>query len=397
MNERGVAAPVALMILVLLTSLMLAFATLSQTEPVIASNLMLRQQSQAMADSGVERALWALSTGDIPNPMAGNTAAAPYDGASNSFLLLGGLGGFVVKVENSLDAFGNPIPNERLITSVGWTPTNDSTDTRPKAITKVTLKATKVPWLDPPCALCAGGEAPTGDSTNVQVGGSASINASNTSGSPPATYCASVMPQAAVYTQGIVNTNGHPSLTAPSGGSATMTNVPRASFSGFTLTDDQMSMLKAKAMANGTYFQGAQNWTSPPPPGIVFVDTPSGNPLTNSSPSSDMFTVTIHGNWSSGWNGWLVVAGSIDVSGNTMITGLVYAQNDITLHGNSGGGITGAVISTNRVDTASTNVDSEDIGNMPVTYNCPAVRNGGGTISQNWFVKPGTYKQIAGQ
>src|SRR2546425_1588605 len=48
-----------------------------------------------------------------------------------------------------------------------------------------------------------------------------------------------------------------------------------------------------------------------------------------------------------------------------------------------------AVISTNRVDAASTNVDTDDIGNAPITYNCAAVRKGGGTIPQNWFVKPG--------
>ena len=37
-DERGVALPMALMILLLLTTLMLAFAVLSQTEPVIAAN-----------------------------------------------------------------------------------------------------------------------------------------------------------------------------------------------------------------------------------------------------------------------------------------------------------------------------------------------------------------------
>ena len=107
MNERGLAAPVALMILLVLVSLMLAFAALSQTEPAIAANLMLRHQSQGMADSGVEQALWALSTGAIADPMAGSTAPAPYDG--NSFLLLGGLGalsGLFHDVRAGDNAFG---------------------------------------------------------------------------------------------------------------------------------------------------------------------------------------------------------------------------------------------------------------------------------------------------
>src|SRR5437879_2297787 len=395
MNERGLAAPVALMILLVLVGLMLAFAALSQTEPAIAANLMLRHQSQGMADSGVEQALWALSTGAIADPMAGSTAPAPYDG--NSFLLLGGLGGYVVTVANSLDGLGNPIPNERVITSVGWTPTNAVIDTRPKAVTKVQVKAMRFKKINRPCALCGGGEAPHGDTTNGQIGGSATINASNVSGSPTASYCAGQAPTAAVYTQGVVNTNGHPSLIAPPGGAVTQTNMSNSNFTDFIFSDSDIQMLKARAIASGTYYRGSQTWTSPPPNGLIFVDTPSGNPLTSSPPSSDMLTVDIHGNWGSGWSGWLIVAGSMTVSGNVNLTGLVYSQNDITLHGSGSGGINGAVISTNRVDTSSTNVDSQDIGNMPLTYNCPAVQNGGGSISQNWFTKPGTYRQLAGQ
>jgi len=68
----------------------------------------------------------------------------------------------------------------------------------------------------------------------------------------------------------------------------------------------------------------------------------------------------------------------------------------VTLHGAGGGSITGAVISTNRVDSTSTNFDTQDIGNAPIRYNCPSVRNGGGTIPQGWFVKPGFYKEVPG-
>jgi hypothetical protein len=395
MNERGIAVPMALMLLSVLTTLMLAFVSLTVTEPVIANNLLHSAQAQAMADAGVERALWALSTGAIPDPMAGNTAPAPYDGAAGSFLQVSTTGGFVVTVANALDALGNPIPNQRVVTSVGWTPSNTAADDRIKAVKKVRTVVTKIKKLQPPCALCAGGETPPGSSTNVQIGGNATINASNAAG---AQYCAGHTPTSAVYTQGTVDTNGHPSVTAPPGGTTTQTNMANSTFSSFILTDSDMADLKALAMANRSYYRGAQSWTAPPPAGIVFVDTPSGNPLTANSPSSDLFTVDLHGNWSEPFNGWLIVAGSILISGRMNLTGLVYSQNDITLHGSgSGGGITGALISTNRVDTRSTNIDDETIGNMPVTYNCPAIVDGGGTISQNWFVKPGTYTMLAGQ
>jgi len=47
------------------------------------------------------------------------------------------------------------------------------------------------------------------------------------------------------------------------------------------------------------------------------------------------------------------------------------------------------------MDTQSTSVDAQSIGNAPTTYNCLAVRDGGGTISQNWFAKPGTFREVA--
>ena len=166
------------------------------------------------------------------------------------------------------------------------------------------------------------------------------------------------------------------------------------------LTDADMATLKAMAKAKGTYYQGLPPWNGgvPPTNGLVFIDTPSGQTLTPaliSGDSSQAITLDIHGNGT--WNGWLIVAGGVSISGNVTMTGLLYAQNDVTMAGAGNGGFTGAVISTNRVDTSSTNVgDSTAIGNAPISYDCPAVRNGGGTLSQNWFVMPGTYREVSG-
>jgi hypothetical protein len=386
-SEAGIALPMTLILLSLITTLTVAFLAFTSTEPVIAANQMANAQARAIAESGVERALWALTKGETNPGFAGsladplpNPVPQPYDGSQWVAL---GVGEFKVTVTNGAAV------NERTITAVGYVPNH----TNPVAIKKIQTTVTKVKFLDPPCAVCAGGEAPNGASTNVRVGGSASITASTSNG---AQYCAGVTPQAAAYSAGTVNTNGTPNITGPSGGSAILTNQPQSNFNNFLFTDSDMAMLKSLAKANGTYYQGNQTWTSPPPGGIIFVDTPSGNTLTNSSPSSDLITVDIHGNWSEGWNGWLVVAGTIDISGNTTLNGLIYAQNDVDLHGAGGGSITGAVISTNRVDSQSTNVDTEDIGNAPISYNCPSVRNGGGTIPQGWFVKAGTYREVPG-
>ena len=388
-SEDGIALPMTLIILTLLTALTVAFLAFSSSEPAIAMNQMTNAQARAIAESGIERALWALTKGDSSPGAAGSIddplpapVPAPYNGSAYVAV---GVGEFTVTV--------GPSPtgavNERTITAVGFVPDH----VNPVAIKKIQTTVTRVKFLDPPCAVCAGGEQPAGSTTEIQVGGSASITANTANG---AAYCAGVTPTAAAYSQGTIGTNGNPNITGPSGGSALAEHQPTHNFSDFQFTDSDMAVLKSLAKANGTYYQGSQTWTSPPPGGIIFVDTPSGNVLTNSSPSSDLITVDVHGNWNSGWNGWLVVAGSIHVSGNITMNGLLYAQNDVTLHGAGGGSITGAVISTNRVDTNSTNVDTDDIGNAPISYNCPSVRNGGGTIPQNWFVKPGTYKEVAG-
>ena len=58
-DQRGVALPMALLSLALLTTLMLAFATMSRTEPLIAGNQLRVSQARAQAESGVEHAIWA--------------------------------------------------------------------------------------------------------------------------------------------------------------------------------------------------------------------------------------------------------------------------------------------------------------------------------------------------
>ena len=387
-GERGMALPMTMIVLTLISTLTLAFMALAASEPVIASNHMASAQARAMAESGVERALWALSmgttspstTGAVSDPLP-SPVPAPYDGSQ--YVAVSANGGFVVTIANGAAA------NERLITAVGYVPNN----VNPVAIKKIQLTATRMKWLDPPCAICAGGEAPTGMSTEIQIGGAATVRASTASG---AQYCAGVMPTAATMSQGSINTNGSPNLTAPPGGVTQLANQPASAFSSFIFSDADMAMLKEMAKATGTYLQGSQTFTSPPPNGLIFIDTPSGNPFTASSPSSDIIMVDVHGNWSQSWSGWLVVAGSVYISGNVTMNGLIYAQNDVTMDGTGTGGVTGAVISTNRLDTNSTNVDAQSIGNAPTTYNCQKVRDGGGTISQRWFSKPGTFREVAG-
>ena len=399
-NEQGIALVMALIVMVTLAALIGVLAMLATSEPQIADNQLPSAQARALAESGLQRALWALSTGQTSPSTSGVLALdanynlpspvpSPYDGSM--FVSVSSIGGFKVTVTSGAQA------NEKIVTAVGFVP--DATS--PRAIKKVTAVVTRIKWIDPICALCAGGENPPGTTTQVQVGGSATVNGTaSTQGhggnaAPAGAFCSGVTPTSDVASTGTVSVNGSPNLYAPPGGSATMNN---ASFpSGMLLSDSDMSVLKSLAKAKGTYYRGNQTWTSPPASGIIFVDTTDGSVLTASTPAANVPVVDIHGNWNSGWSGWLIVAGTIHISGETPMTGLIYAQNDVTLNGTGNGTIQGAIITTNRIDTASTTVDSNDIGNAPLTYNCPDVRNGGSKLSQNWFVKPGTYREVPGQ
>lgn len=396
-NERGLALPTSLISLAILLSLMVAFSLLAGTEPTIASNQAMSARARAFAESGIERALWALShpgeAGGIPDPLTGSPAPAPYDGSAASFQAVdvgSGVpqGGFVVQVA----AAASGQPNERDLVSVGYVPNADS----PLAVKRITTTAMRFKNLAPPCAVCLGGESPNGTQSVLQVGSNARVNGSSATGDAPATYCAGQTPTATILTTGVVDTSGNPDIYAPPGGAAVTEHEPRSTFESFTLLDHEIAVLKTIARSRGTYYQGSQTFTSPPPDGLVFVDTPSGNPLSIDSPAGDTnVVVDIHGSWSSGWRGWLIVAGSVDISGQIDMSGLIYAQNDISIHGSGDGRIRGAVIAQNRVDTVSSQIDSDGVGAGALTYDCEAVRTGGGTIPEHWFVKPGTYREVA--
>jgi len=301
------------------------------------------------------------------------------------------------------------VPNEKVVTAVGFVPNQNN----PTAIKKVQVRVIKFKHLDPPCAMCAGGEAPPGTDTDVRIGGTATITGASNGippGAPGSNFCLDssgnpVPVTGTVMSQGTTITNGSPNITAPPPpGTALQPGVPQSTFSPFLLKDADLALLKSAAKANNTYFQppvggdGVVSLTSPPKNGIVFVDTVSGNPLTSSSPADDIPTLRINGNWAApGFSGWIVVAGSASIQGDIKITGLVYVQNDIQLNGLGTGAINGAVISTNRVDTSSTNIDTVDIGQAPLAYDCMAVRTGGGALPQSWTVEAGTYVEQAGK
>lgn len=398
MNQRGIALPMALVTLMVLTSLMVAFSVLATTEPMIGANHMRGAKARSFAEAGVERALWALShptetaglNGDLILP-APATAGDPY--AGNTFIGVTPQGGFTVRVSRPL---GMPA-NELRVQAIGWTPTNDPNDPQPKSVKKIETTVMKIKTLDPPCALCVQGE--------LSVTGNAAADARGLS-SNGGSFCADTTPSVGTMTSGPTYTGGSGSIYGPDGNNTANESTDKldntqADFS-FTWTNDELAYLKSMAKANGTYYQGSVTFNSSNKmkDGIIFVDTTTANPFTAATPDSEAGYADIHGGATdtnaTGWNGWLIVAGSISISGNIKMNGLVYAQNDLSYRGTGTGQIKGAVLSLNLKDDQATTVDATAGGNADIVYNCQNVRDGGGTISQNWSVKVGTYKEVEG-
>jgi hypothetical protein len=301
---------------------------------------------------------------------------------SGAFVSLSATGGFTLSVTSGAAA------NERIVTSVGWTPTNDPADTRLKGIKKIRATLMKLRNPDPPCALCIDGSLEVGGHATVDARGGACAGGPAPIGGTMTTGTTTEIGRAhQIWGPGNDVANEAPGDIAA--------GVSPSHFD-FKLSDSEIAVLKDLAKANGTYFQGSWTFSSNPPfkSGIVVVDTTTGSPLTSSTPSSEAASVTIDGSVS--WSGWLIVAGSLEVRGNPSLTGLLYAQNDVNIRGSAA--VRGAIVAENRQPSSDkSKAESSETGNVTITYDCAAVRDGGGTIPQGWFVKPGTFVQLDGQ
>src|SRR6266850_872506 len=403
-NERGVALPTAVITLVLLTTMMLAFAVFTQTEPVIAANQLRVSQARAQAESGFEYAVWALTAGNVAAPPAGtianptpsSPAPAPFNGAT--FKTNGTTGGFLVTVVN--DPAGDP--DVRQITSTGWTPTNSIIDASTKAHRVIQAKVVGIPNIAgrAPCALCVKGE--------LNVGGSAGVNGTNTD---PA--CGGNN-KYGTFTEGLTSTNGNPSITGGAGGIAQ--NQGSAQFNSFLFKNAVLDALKDLAKRNGTYFgpgfsgnvdsngkavagtytgSVAFNSSNKVANGVVFIDTTDGQNVDPSgSNTSTLASLSINGNpfLAGDFQGYLIVNGSLSISGNMTINGLVYAVNDLSYTGTGGGAINGLAVSQNVRDTSATSIDSNAGGNSRVNFNCANVASPP-FLGRSFNLVKGTYRE----
>jgi hypothetical protein len=302
------------------------------------------------------------------------------------------VGVFTISVTNGATAA------ERNIVATGWTPTN--TGTGPKVKQKIQVTVFQIPPLtNLPSALTVRGE--------IDVGGNALIDSRSD------TSCGN---KSGTTSEGSTTVSGSADVYGADGNNVKnqsgdiIQNVSDATFNNYTYSNAELDALKALAKQNGTYYSGAQvvtlsfNSSNRMPNGIIYVDTVSGQNIDKNGPNTtattDFASLDIHGNAplaSDGiFKGVLIVAGSLSISGNFQMYGLIYTLNDFTYLGTGTGQITGAVMSQNVRDVSATTIDTQDSGNSTIIWNCSYVRTGGGYLPPTFTIEAGTYKEISG-
>jgi len=390
--QRGVVLPMAFLTMLILSALIIAFSMMAASEPILANNQLQVAQARAVAESGVENAVWALNNpgnaNGIPNPLV--TVPAPYDGSAAVAVMMNGaqMGVFTVSVANGASA------SERNIVATGWTPTNTGTGPKAKQKIQVTVFNPLFNLNPPPSALTVRGE--------INASGHALIDSRSD------TSCGN---KAGSMSKGATTTGGSAAIYGADGNNTSnqsgdmVQNVADTVFDQYTYSNKELNAYKALAKKNGTYYQGtaAFNASNKMPNGIVYIDTVSGNNIDANGPNttamSDFASVDIDGSApldASGiFSGMLIVAGSLTIHGSFQMHGLVYVQNDFTYLGTGAGQITGAVLSQNIRDTSATSIDTDTGGNSTIIWNCDYAKKGGGYLPPTFTIEPGTYKEVS--
>lgn len=395
-NRRGIALPMALLTMLILSALIIAFSMMAASEPVLANNQLQVAQARAVAESGVERAIWALNNPANANGIPPSLVPLPaaYDGSTATPVMINGVqvGVVTISVTNGAAA------NERNIVATGWTPTN--TGPGPKVKQKIQVTVFQI-GLNLPSPLTVRGE--------IGVGGHSLID------SRADTSCGN---KSGTTSKGFTDVSGSASVYGADGMKNQSTDIiqnvpdvqPNSVFNNYTYSNAELDALKALAKQNGTYYTGSMvtslsfSASNRMPNGIIYVDTVSGQNIDKNGPNTtsttDFASVSINGNApldASGiFSGLLIVAGSLSISGNFQMHGLVYVLNDFTYQGTGTGQIVGAVMSQNVRDVSATTIDTDTTGNSTIIWNCHDVKTAGGQLPPTFTIEAGTYKEIPG-
>jgi hypothetical protein len=380
-DQRGAVLPLAMLSLIVLSAVLLGLSLLAGQEPLIASNHVMIVQAQALAEAGLERALWALSTPESADGIPWTApAGAPYDGSGFIGVAteLGGvLGGFRLTVGGTGD-------RQREVTSTGLVPGDVGPLGRARQDINATLIRLRFPA--PPAGLAVRGDLTIGDGVTVDA------RSDGGCGDRAGTWSAGATTVGAgALIHGRI---GDPSI--PNEPSDIHHAQPAAAFDSLAFSPAELLALKAVARVRGTYYQGTATFDSSRrlPDGVVFVDTASGQPITAATPDADLAAVSIGDGATrpgESFRGWIIVNGSLSVAGDVTLQGLAYVADRFRQTGAAR--LVGAAMAGHVRSTAPSLVDARPSGDAALVWNCEAGRTGGGRIPQRWMVKPGSYRE----
>ncbi|MEX2222077.1 MAG: pilus assembly PilX N-terminal domain-containing protein [Candidatus Rokuibacteriota bacterium] len=384
-DQRGAVLPLVMLILLVLSVALIGLSTLTGQEPLIASNHVMAVQAQALAEAGLERALWALSTPESSNGIPWSVpAAAPYDGSgfiSMATELGTALGGFRLTISGEGD-------RQRQVVAVGLVPGDSGPLGRARQEISATVIRLRFP--SPPAGLAVRG--------NLEIGAGVSVDASadGACGDRAGTWSAgATVVGAGAQVQG---RSGDPAI--PNEATDVQQQQAAGVFDELGFSVAELQALKAVARVRGTYYQGAVTFDASRriPDGLIFVDTVSGQPISDSTPAADLATVSIGEGAATGpsgsFRGWVVVNGSLSVAGSITLQGFVYAADRLSQ--TSTARLLGAAMAGHVRSTAPSRVDAHPANGAALAWSCESGRTGGGKIPQRWIVKPGSYREAAG-
>jgi hypothetical protein len=155
-------------------------------------------------------------------------------------------------------------------------------------------------------------------------------------------------------------------------------------------TDADLLALKRLARARGSYYRGSVLFDAshPAPGGLVFVDTASEAPVTDATPAADLARAELRGG---AFRGWLVVAGSLEISGDARVQGLAYAQDGFAYRGAMPGSIEGQIVAAG-VRGGSGSFSRTGAG-PALTFDCAQASGSDGTVPRGWMLKAGSYRE----
>ncbi len=374
----------AMMILLVLSAVLMGLSMVTGREPLIAGNHMMVAQAQALAEAGLARGLWALSNPDDPDGVpTASPAPAPYDGSRLIRVATGlaTLGGFRLTISGDSD-------EQREMRVAGLVPGDEG----PLGIARQEISATaiRLRFPSPPAGMTVRGDLTIGSGVTVDA------SADGSCGDQAGTWSTGATTLGAGSR--VLGRDTNPTIANES--TDARERQPIGGFDDRALSVAELSALRAVARARGTYYRGAVTFDGARqlPDGLIFVDTTSGNAITDATPDADLAAVTIRDGAmrspGGSFRGWIVVNGSLFIEGSGVLEGLAYAADRISQTGASR--FVGALMAGHVRTTIPSLVDARPDAGAAVVWNCEAGRTGGGAIPQRWIVKPGSYREAAG-